>query len=318
MRAVQIHQFGDVGVLEVNEVAIPTPGSDQIRLKVFAAGVNPVDTYVRNGIYGDTGFPRVLGFDAAGVIDAVGPGVDQAIIGQRVYTCSALPGSYAEYALVNLDRVYPLPDNTTFAQGAAIGIPYATAYAALHTWSQACSESIVLVHGGSGGVGIATVEIAKAAGSTVIASCGTNAGEGILREHGADLVVRHDQEGYVHAIRNAFPSGVDIIIEMCAHINLATDLTLLQKGGTVVVVGSRGPVQINPRDIMIRDAKIQGMLLFNATSDERQHIHQKLYTMLLDDVIRPRVAIELTLESVMESHHRVLQSGIGGKIVLIP
>ena len=325
MRAIQISQFGNPDVLEVVDVPMPEPGPNQVRIRVWAAGVNPVDTYVRSGAYGDRPMPASLGFDAAGEIDAVGHGVDSAVIGTRVYTCTALPGAYAEYAIVDIDRTYPIPDNISFDQGAAIGIPYATAYSALHQHASTGATSTVFVHGGSGGVGIPTIELAKVAGARVAASCGTDAGEEILRAHGADIIVRHDKDGYLETLSSlvAVPgptgqTGIDTIVEMAAHINLGNDLTLLNNRGTVVVVGSRGPVQINARDVMRRDARIQGMLLFNLTSDERQEIHAKLYPLLLDGRLSPRVAARYTLEQVRDAHVHVLQSGIGGKIVLNP
>jgi NADPH2:quinone reductase len=325
MRAVQIAQFGNPDVLDVVDIPTPEPGNNQVRIKVMAAGVNPVDTYVRSGAYGDRPMPVSLGFDAAGEIDAVGPGVDAAVIGTRVYTCTALPGAYAEFAIVDIDRTYPLPDTISFDQGAAIGIPYATAYAALHQHTSTNATSTVFVHGGSGGVGIPTIELAKIAGARVAASCGTDAGEEILRAHGADIIVRHDKDGYLDTLTALVSSpgpagqvGIDTIVEMAAHINLGNDLTLLNNRGTVVVVGSRGPVQINARDVMRRDARIQGMLLFNLTSEERQEIHSKLYPLLLDGLLSPRVAATLPLDAVRDAHIRVLQSGIGGKIVLNP
>ena len=325
MRAIQISQFGNPDVLEVVDVPMPEPGPNQVRIRVWAAGVNPVDTYVRSGAYGDRPMPASLGFDAAGEIDAVGHGVDSAVIGTRVYTCTALPGAYAEFAIVDIDRTYPLPDNISFDQGAAIGIPYATAYSALQQHAATGATSTVFVHGGSGGVGIPTIELAKVAGARVAASCGTDAGEEILRDHGADIIVRHDKDGYLETLSSmvaapgsAGQTGIDTIVEMAAHVNLGNDLTLLNNRGTVVVVGSRGPVQINARDVMRRDARIQGMLLFNLTSDERQEIHAKLYPLLLDGTLSPRVAARYTLEQVRDAHVHVLQSGIGGKIVLNP
>lgn len=325
MRAVQISQFGDADVLDVVELPIPDPGANQVRIRVMAAGVNPVDTYVRSGAYGDRPMPAALGFDAAGEIDAVGPGVDASVIGTRVYTCTALPGAYAQFAIVDIDRTYPLPDNISFDQGAAIGIPYATAYAALHQHASTNATSTVFVHGGSGGVGIPTIELAKLAGARVAASCGTDTGEEILKAHGADIIVRHDKDGYLDTLISQVSTpgpagqvGIDTIVEMAAHINLGNDLTLLNNRGTVVVVGSRGPVQINARDVMRRDARIQGMLLFNLTSEERQEIHSKLYPLLLDGVLNPRVATKLPLDAVRDAHVNVLKPGIGGKIVLNP
>lgn len=325
MRAVQISEFGTTDVLNVTDIPMPEPGANQVRIRVRSAGVNPVDTYVRSGAYGDRPMPTSLGFDAAGEIESVGVGVDSAVIGTRVYTCTALPGAYAEYAVVDIDRTYPLPENISFDQGSALGIPYATAYAALHRYASTGASSTVFVHGGSGGVGIPTIELAKIAGARVAASCGTDAGEAILRAHGADIIVRHDQSGYLETLASlvaeagpAGQTGIDVIVEMAAHINLGNDLTLLNRNGTVVVVGSRGTVQINARDVMRRDARIQGMLLFNLTSEERQEIHSKLYPLLLDGHLAPRVAMTLPLDQVVDAHTRVLQSGIGGKIVLNP
>lgn len=156
-----------------------------------------------------------------------------------------------------------MPDRLSFAQGAGINVPYATAYRALFQKAQTKDGETVLVHGASGGVGIAAVQLAVAAGLRVIGTAGSERGLQLVREQGAHQVRDHRQPGYLDGIE------VDVIMEMLANVNLAKDLTALAKFGRVVVIGSRGNVEITPREIMRRDATVLGMLLFNIPAQEK-------------------------------------------------
>ncbi|MBC7806054.1 MAG: alcohol dehydrogenase catalytic domain-containing protein, partial [Akkermansiaceae bacterium] len=160
MKAIRIHEFGGTDVLRLEELDDPTPGAGEIVVAVRAAGVNPVDTYIRAGVYGDRPKPFTPGSDAAGVIESVGKNCLDFEAGDRVYVGSPLTGTYAEKVLAKVENVYRLPGDVSFEQGAGIPVPYATAYRALFGKAMVKTGETVLVHGASGGVGIAAVQLA--------------------------------------------------------------------------------------------------------------------------------------------------------------
>ena len=162
MKAIQVHQFGDPEELKFEEVPTPKPGPGQVLVRVRAAGVNPYDTYMRSGTYAiKPPLPYTPGSDAAGTVEVVGSGVSRVIPGDRVYTARTISGAYAEYALALETQVHGLPPKVTFSQGAGVWVPYGTAYFALHQCAQAHAGEILLVHGASGGVGTAAVQMAR-------------------------------------------------------------------------------------------------------------------------------------------------------------
>jgi NADPH2:quinone reductase len=239
--------------------------------------------------------------------------------GDRVYSAGSASGTYAEFAVCETAQVWPLPANASFGQGAALGVPYATAHRALFGRGQAQRGETVLIHGASGGVGHAAVQLAKAAGCVVIGTAGTDAGLVFVKEQGAQHVLNHRQPDYLAEITQLTGGrGVDVIIEMLANVNLGRDLTLLSRGGRVVVVGSRGPVEINPRETMARDADIRGMTLWNASASELVAIHSALQAGLAAGGLRPVIAQEIPLTNAAEAHVAVMHDGKLGKIVLVP
>jgi len=323
MKAIRVYEFGGPEVLKYEDVPDPTAGSGQIVVRVQAAGVNPVEAYIRSGNYGrDRPLPYTPGSDAAGVVEAVGEDVTGFAVGDRVYTAGTLTGAYAEKALVPVEQAYKLPDSVSFAQGAGVHVPYATAYRALLQRAKGVAGETVLVHGASGGVGIAAVQIARALGLTVYGTAGTTEGRGLVEKEGAHRVYDHTAEGYLDEAKAETPGGkgFDIILEMLANINLDRDLLALAPFGRVVVIGSRGRVEINPRETMSRDAAILGMTLFNVTPPEMAGIHAALYAGMENKTLRPVVGTKIPLADAARAHAEILQpsSGAHGKIVLIP
>ena len=270
MKAIRVHNFGTPEVMQLEEVPDLTPGVGQVVVTVRAVGVNPVDTYFRSGIYRpDLKLPYTPGLDAAGVIAAVGPEVQQRTVGQRVYVARSLSGTYAEQVLCKEMQTQPLPAEITFAQGAAIGVPYGAAYRALFQKAGAKAGETVLVHGASGGVGVAAVQLARAFGLRVIGTAGSTEGRSLVLAEGAHHVLNHDTIGYLEALPELTSGrGVDVILEMLANVNLAKDLLALATGGRVVVIGCRDTIEIDPRIAMGREAAILGMTLFNASDKE--------------------------------------------------
>jgi NADPH2:quinone reductase len=319
MKAIRVTKHGGPEVLRVEDVPKPTPGPGQLLIRVQAAGVNPVDTYIRSGTYSISNLPYTPGFDAAGTIDTVGPDVTNFKPGERVYTSATVTGAYAEYALCSAKTVYPLPENVSFEQGAALGVPYATAYRALFHRAKAIAGESVLVHGASGGVGTAAVQFARAAGLTVFGTSSSSEGKDLVKQQGAHHALDHKKPDYLEELmRLTGGKGVDIILEMLSNVNLGKDLPVLAKFGRVVVIGSRGNVEINPRDAMSRDASILGMTLFNASESEAQSIHRAIYAGLENGTLRPIVGKEFPLEQAAAAHVAVMESGAYGKILLNP
>ncbi len=318
MKAIRISAFGGPEVLQLADVPDPQPGPGQVLVRVAAAGVNPVETYFRAGTYAKLPeLPCGIGLDGAGVVEAVGAGVEKLRKGQHVWMHGSTSGSYAELALADAARVHPLPDSVSFEQGAALGIPCSTAYRALFQRGGAKQGETALIHGATGGVGVAAVQFAKAAGLRALATGGTEAGRKMLADIGADAVFDHTAPKYEEAIRAATDGkGVDVVIEMLANVNLVRDLSLLGRRGRVIVVGNRGSIEINPRDLMLRDADVRGVMVSNTPPAELAECHAAINAAINAGTLRPVIGQAFPLASAAEAHKAVLAAGHCGKVVL--
>lgn len=320
MKAIRVHQFGGPDVLKLEDVSDLQPGAQQVVIQVRAAGVNPVDAYIRTGTYASKpNLPYTPGMDAAGVITAVGSEVKRVKAGDRVYTTGSKTGTYAMQALCDESTVHPLPEHVSFEQGAAIGVPYGTAYRGLFLRAQVKPAETILVHGASGGVGTAAVQLAHAIGATVIGTAGSDPGMKLVREQGAQHVLNHSVEGYLDELMTLTDGrGVDAILEMLANKNLAKDLTVLAKKGRVAVIGNRGTIEINPRDAMAREADIRGVTLMNTSPEEYRLIYAALGAGLENGSLKPVIGRKIPLAEAARAHETIMGSGTLGKIVLIP
>jgi NADPH2:quinone reductase len=320
MKAIRVNQFGGPEVLKLEEVPTPKPDAGQVLVRVHAAGVNPYDTYMRAGTYAiKPHLPYTPGSDAAGTIEAIGSDVKKVKPGDRVYTAQTLTGAYAEYALALEDQVHRLPQNISFEQGAGVWVPYGTAYHALHHFAKARAGETVLVHGASGGVGTASLQIVRAMGLTVFGTAGTDKGLDLVKREGAHQVFNHTKAGYQDEIMKASGGrGVDVILEMLANVNLGGDLKMLALQGRVVVIGSRGDATITPRDIMSRRASVLAFSLWAVQPAEIAEIHAGLIAGLENGTLRPVVGMQLPLAEATRAHKEVLEHGAVGKMVLVP
>jgi NADPH:quinone reductase len=320
MKAIRVREFGGPEVLKLEQVPDPEPGAGQLVVRVRAVGVNPVDAYMRSGVYPrKPQLPYTPGTDAAGTVESVGAGVTSFRPNDRVYTATTLSGAYAEQALCDAALVFPLPAHVSFLQGAAMHIPYATAFRALFHRGQAQGGETVLIHGASGGVGVAAVQLARAAGLHVIGTAGSDRGKQLVAAEGAHQVLDHNHSNHFEeALAAADGRGYDLIVEMLANINLGRDLGILAPKGRVVVVGNRGTAEINARDIMTRDGSILAMSLWNATPRELTSIHCALVAGLENRSLRPIIGQEIPLAEAARAHVAVMESGAYGKIVLVP
>jgi NADPH2:quinone reductase len=319
MKAIRVQQFGGPEVLQLKNVPDPEPGPNQVLINVRAVGVNPIETYLRAGRNPSLALPYTPGTDAAGEVAKLGARVHGLNVGARVYTSGSATGAYANMTLCEATDVHPLPDKTSFSEGAALGIPYGTAWRALFQRARAVPGETVLVHGASGGVGTASVQLARAAGLTVIGTAGSERGAKLVRDLGAHHVLNHRLPDYLAEVLKLTENrGVDVILEMLANVNLGQDLPLLARNGRVIVIGSRGKVEIDARELMMRDADVRGMLLFNISSKDKASIHAALQAGLEGGAVKPVIGRELALAEAARAHELIMEPGAFGKIILVP
>ena len=320
MKAIVVREFGGPDVLRVEDVPERKPGKGEVLVRVHAAGVNPVDAYIRSGTYArKPALPYTPGSDGGGVVEGIGEGVTHVRAGDRVYINASSSGTYAQFAICPASGVHPLPQRASYAQGAALGVPYGTAYRALFHRAQAKPGEIVFVHGASGGVGIAAVQMARAAGMYVIGTAGSKRGLELVAKEGAHRTLDHHAPDYLDRLRELTGGhGPDVILEMLANVNLGKDLGALAMRGRIVVIGNRGSIEINPRDAMARDAAVLGMTLFNVSEQDMASIHAALVAGLESGTLRPVIGKEIPLAEAPAAHKAVMESGAYGKIVLVP
>ncbi len=319
MKAIVVTEFGPPEVMKLSDVDVPAVGESQILVAVKAAGVNPVDTYIRSGLHAiRPALPFTPGKDGAGIVETVGASVSNFKSGDRVYLAGAVTGTYAAFALCEASQVHALPDNVSFAEGAGVFVPYATAWRGLFEKARAGAGETVLIHGASGGVGVAAIQWAKHAGLTVVGTASSDDGKRLAKEQGADFVFDHNSEGYLDEILAATGGkGVDIVLEMLANVNLVKDFEVLKMFGRIVVIGNRGSLDFNPRLTMGKDASILGLSLFNARPETMTEIHGAIFDGLKQGFLKPVVGKRLKLGNAAQSHHEVIENKAFGKIVLV-
>ncbi|XP_072430981.1 quinone oxidoreductase isoform X3 [Chiloscyllium punctatum] len=286
MRTVRVYKFGGPSELKLEmDIPIPNPGENQVLIKIHACGVNPVETYMRAGTYPrKPSLPWTPGNDVAGVVEQVGQFVSKFKKGDRVFTCGTITGGYAEYTVASENRVYPLPENLNYKQGSAIGIPYFTAYRALFHKAHVKAGETVLIHGASGGVGIAACQIARAYGLKVLGTAGTQEGLSLVQKNGAHKTFNHRETGYIDKIK---------------------------------IVGCRGSIEINPRDTMAKESSIIGVAFGTITEEDRLESAAAFFAGMEMGWLKPVVGPEYTLEKVAQAHEDIIKGpGTMGKMIL--
>lgn len=322
MKAIQIKKFGSPDVLKIESVEVPIVTAAKILVKIKSAGVNPVDTYIREGAFLNLPeLPFIPGKDAAGIIQEVGEKVKSFQVGQRVFICKRKVekyGTYAEYTLVDEDDLFPLDECLTYDQGAALGIPYFTAYRALVLKGKCSAGDTVLIHGASGAVGLASIQIAKNYGLKVIGTAGTPEGMILVKNTGADFVLCHKEKQYLEKIMEITDNkGVNIILEMLANVNLNNDLDILAPRGRLAIIGSRGSIKIDPRKILGAEIEVVGVALLTSTQEEWKQTSKSILDGIHDGWINPVIDRKYPLENAAEAHKDIIHSkGAKGKLIL--
>jgi len=322
MNAIRAHEFGGPDVLRLDTIADPVVGPGQVTVRLHAAGVNPFDTYMLAGTYAiKPPLPYSPGCDGAGVVEAVGDGVTGVKAGDRVYIGGTADhqsyGAYRQVVVCTPSQVHPLPDRVSFSEGAAVNVPCLTAHTALER-TRPVSGDVVLVHGASGSVGLAAVQMARAAGLTVIGTAGTDDGLELVRAEGAHHALDHrDPQHIERVVELTNGRGPDVILEMLANVNLDHDLTMIAPKGRIVVIGNRGRIEIDPRKIMGKQSTVTGFALWGLGADDVARGHQAIGAALASGALRPVVGAELPLAEAAEAQRRVMAPGARGKIVLV-
>ena len=319
MKAVVVNEFGGPEVLRVVDCDLRDLGDGEVLIAVKAIGINPVETYIRAGTYPRLPkLPYTPGGNVAGTIEACGPGVSTLNVGDRVYSAATVSGAYAEKSIGNVTDVFILPDNLSFAQGTALGVPAATAWRGLFIRGEGKKGERLLIHGASGSVGQAAVQLARGAGLDVYGTAGSQKGCERVEALGAHAF-DHNRAGYdTELLQATSGKGFDLILEMLANKNMEKDLELLAPGGRLVIIGSRGRIEIDPRATMAKETDIRGLALFNATQKEMVKTHDALAKAMAAGILSPAISRELALADASTAHDLVMKDGNDGKIVLIP
>ncbi len=317
VKSIVVNEFGAPEVMRLVERQIPEVSPDQVLVKIEAIGVNPVECYIRSGKYAALpALPYTPGTDGAGYVHATGSNVQGIKTGQRVYLYGSLSGTYAEYSLCAPTQVYPLPERISYPQGAALGVPYFTAWRALFHKGKATAGETVLVHGASGGVGTAVVQMARSAGLTVIGSASTDAGRDLVLAQGAHFAINHSDTAKVLELTSG--NGPDLIIEMLANVNLQSDLQIIAKQGRIVVVGNRGQIEIDPRLMMSKEISVNGVTLTASSALDLKTMHSAIQAGMEMSVLNPIIDKSFSLEQAPEAHTYIMEANSAGKVVLIP
>ena len=319
MQLISVREFGPPEVMELVEQVAPSPAAGEVLVRVKAIGVNPVETYIRAGTYPRLPeLPYCPGGNVAGLVEACGDESGGWQVGDRVYSSATVSGAYAQQALCRTDQLFSLPDRLSFSQGAALGVPAATAWRALFIRGGAKKGESVLVHGASGSVGQAALQLASFGGLQCIGTAGTKQGLEVIKSLGSSAADHTEPDYPERLLELNGGTGFDLILEMLANVNLERDLELLAPGGRVVIIGSRGRIEIDPRALMGKESEIRGLAVFNASEQEIRDTHAGLAEAIAAGALLPRVVKDLPLSEAPLAHRLVLERGISGKIVLIP
>ncbi|GGL24908.1 oxidoreductase [Halarchaeum grantii] len=319
MRAVRYHETGGPDVLRVDEgVPIPEPKADEVRIDVRAAGVNPVDTYFREGAYEPATLPMIPGSDFAGVVDAVGGDVTEWAVGDRVFGTGLgnwNQGSYAEYAVAGADALAPLPTGVSFAEGAAVALVGVTAWRALLDHGNLEPAATCLVHGGSGGVGHVAVQLADATGATVTTTA-REAYHDRLRTLGADAVLDYRREDLADAIVEA--GAPDVILDHRVDDYVGLDVEVAAPGATVVAIGNTDAAATLPDVPGARAKELTVALMSMYNTPDFGDVLGRLARLLADGRLAPDVERSYALEEAADAQRAVVEESFFGKLVVEP
>ena len=328
MKAAYIETTGDCDVIQYGDLPEPVAQANQVLIRNHAVAVNPVDTYVRSGAVAfELPSPFVIGCDSAGVIEAVGANVDKFAVGDRVWCTNqgllGKQGTFAEKIAVDADWVFPLPDTVDFADAAACALVAVTAHLGLFRDAKLQQGETILVIGGTGGVGSAVVQMAKATGARVIATAGGSQKCRRAIELGADVTIDYTTSSIAEAAKHAAPDGVNVFWETRREpdFDLAVEL-MAERGRMVLMAGRDARPNFPVGPFYVKECSLHGFVMFKASPAEMQASAEQINRWLSDGSLRANIGKTLSLSEAAESHR--LQeaatlksdSSLVGKIVL--
>ncbi|MGX7348686.1 NADPH:quinone reductase [Dolosicoccus paucivorans] len=310
MKSIVVSQFGQADQLKYEDNELPQLKDNQVQVKLAYAGINPVETYIRTGEYAfKPDLPWTPGFDGAGVVEGVGANVTRFKEGDHVFVAALNhndnSGTYSEQVVVDEMCVEPLGE-VAFDKGASLGLNALTAYRATMTKGQVSKEDVVLINGASGGVGMIALQLAKIEGATVIATASHEDDQKRLLALGADHVMDHlsnltkDQVGQ---FKEEFKPT--LIIETLANKNLELDLEVVKPHGRIVLIGSKGTIEVTPRFIMGKELQVLGMGIWEATKEEHRDSLSHLGKLLRTEKIDPIVGKVFDLKDASKAHQAI-------------
>lgn len=308
MKAAFISQPGPADQIRVGDLAIPELSPNQVRIRVRAASVNPIDTYVRSGIVAmELPSPFIIGCDAAGVVDAVGSRVKRLAPGDRVWTTNqgllGRQGTFAEQIVVDEKWVFALPESVAYEDAAACALVGVTAHLGLFREAQLQPGETILVIGGSGGVGSMVVQMAVAAGARVIATAGSEAKAGLLQKLGADEVILYKSESIGERTRQLAPSGVNVFWETRREPDFATAVDAMAPRGRMILMAGRDatpPFPVGP--FYVKECSVHGFVMFKATPVEMRTAAEDLSRWMAEGKVAANISVRFTLDEAHQAH----------------
>lgn len=321
MKAMRAHQFGGPEQLRFEDAPDPQVQPGQVQIRVRAAGINPADLVRLSGRLQPLPLPYIPGTDVCGEVEVVSAGVTHVQKGDRVFG-RALSGGYAEKTCLAASEAILLPANLSFAEGAAIPIPFYTAYRALHHKAALKAGETVLVSAGGGGVGVAAIQLAKMAGARVITTVGSQEKAERTRTLGADVAVNYREQDFVAEVQKFTDGkGIDIIIENVAADNLAKDFAALARDGRIVLIGTgtgKSPdATFNVFGALTKDATLYGMSLVNA-GPAIPEMAKALTGLFAEGKIKAIVSKSYPLPEAPQALADLVAGKVFGKLVLTP
>jgi NADPH:quinone reductase len=321
MKAMRSHQFGKPDQLRLEQIADPQAQAGQVVIRVKAAGINPADIVLLSGVLRAIPLPYIPGADVCGEVESCGAGVTHVGKGDRVFG-RALTGGYAEKTCLAAGETIPLPANLSFEEGAAIPIPFYTAYYALHHKAALKSGETVLVSAGGGGVGVAAIQLAKLAGARVLTTVGSPEKAERTRALGADVAINYRDQDFVAEVQKLTDGkGVDVIIENVATDNLAKDILAVALAGRIVLIGTgtgkAADATFGVLGTLLKDVTMYGMSLINAGSTIPE-MAATLSPLFAARKIKAVVSKSYPLADAPLAMSDLLAGKVFGKLVLTP
>lgn len=325
-KVVRFHQTGDASVLKIEDLPVTEPDEYELRIKVEAIGLNRAEVMFRKGAYLETPqLPSRLGYEAAGIVDAVGKHVTEFNVGDRVSTIPAFSmgqyGVYAERVVVPINAVAKCPESLTTQQSAAIWMQYITAYGALINIGQLKQGQRVLITAASSSVGVAAIQIAKSQGAVVIASTRGKSKKQFLLEQGADHVIQRDSEDLVATMADiTHGAGADLILDPIGGPILSQLAEVSSKGGRIIEYGAldNEPTPYPLFTALAKGLIIQGYTLFEITQNKEKLKDAKNFVLALFDEkkITPVIDKVFTFNKIQQAHEYMESNQQMGKIVI--